>query len=64
MTIEIYIARDEDDFLGMYRNLTALISEGPGKGDWDGDYIGHLPTEAFPEVIFENSPQKAEIKLC
>ena len=57
--MKLWIARDRDMRLYVYRYEPFLDF-----GDWDsiGDCM-QLPISAFPEVTFENSPQKVELKL-
>jgi hypothetical protein len=62
--MKLWIARDggeDSDFLGLYSSKPTLDEY----NDWDSDYerpIG-LPSDMFPEVTFENSPQEVELKL-
>lgn len=60
--MELWIARDNDGELFLYQNK-------PTKGDYRfvcgyayDDYI-ELDRDKFPEVTFENSPQKVKIEL-
>lgn len=63
--MKFWVARDggeDSDFLGLYSTKPILNKF----NEWDNsDYerpIG-LPSDMFPEVTFENSPQEVEIKL-
>lgn len=63
--MKFWIARDKQDFLGLYykkpiwrKNRVNQIE------DWhDGDFLGYLDNNKFPEVTFENSPMEVELKL-
>lgn len=62
--MRLWIARDEDKFLGLYRTQPILNKERDRYNEeWDGDYISSLAKSFFPEVTFENSPQEIELKL-
>lgn len=62
--MKLWIARDEDGFLGLYRTQPILNKERYRYNEeWDGDYISPLPKSFFPEVTFENSPQEIELNL-
>lgn len=60
--MKFWIARDggeDSDFLGLYSSKPTLNKY----NDWDSDYerpIG-LPSDIFPNITFDNSPQ--EVKL-
>ena len=59
--MKLWIARDEDGDIYLYKNKPYLKAE----GIWtcsDQEYF-YLDEESFPEVTFENSPQEVEIKL-
>ena len=59
--MELWIARDADSLLYLYREKPFLIK---GNSYFDGKYlIGEIDATSFPEVIFENSPQKVKIEL-
>ena len=57
--MELWIARDKSGFLNLYDK----------KPTFDGEYWvsnsswSSIDLEYFPEVTFENSPQKVELKL-
>ena len=63
--MKLWIARDKAGFIGLYqnspiwrKNRVTLIE------DWhDGDFLGYLDYNEFPEVTFENSPKEIELKL-
>ena len=65
--MKFWIARDEDDCLCLYSKEPKLSEE--IEGIWVCSQYGDLvevitlPSEMFPEVTFENSPQMVEIKL-
>lgn len=62
--MKLWIARDggeDSDFLGLY-NSKPILDE---YNDWDSDYerpIG-LPSDMFPNITFENSPQEVKLRL-
>ena len=60
--MKLWIARDKDGKLFLYSREPILY------GDYYdsniGILFGELDNRIFPEVIFENSPQKVELKLC
>ena len=63
--MKLWIAKDEGGFIGLYRKKP-IWKEGKGSSvkDWyNGDFMGLLDSNDFPEVTFENSPQMVEIKL-
>lgn len=65
--IKLWIARDKDDSLCLYSKEPKLSEEIDGV--WVCGQYGMpvdvivLPSKMFPEVTFENSPQRVEIKL-
>lgn len=67
--MELYIARDKDNSLSLcthkpiYINLFDSWAE--PKEFYNDDYAFHayIPENLFPEVTFENSPMKVELKL-
>lgn len=61
--MKLWISRDEDGFLGLYRTQPFLNKRDRYNEEWDGDYISPLPKSFFQEVTFENSPQEVELKL-
>lgn len=67
--MKLWIARDKDGELCLYRNKPELvkIEENTNEEFWqdssnDGYYC-YLDSSEFPEVTFENSPQEVELKL-
>ena len=65
---EYYIARDKDGLLWLFgsepvKNETygVFTVRRNENGEWTEEY--ELKKEMFPEVTFENSPQKVELKL-
>lgn len=67
--MEIYIARDKDNSLSLC-NYQPIYDEffdswEEPKENYDNDYSFHvyIPEGLFPEVTFENSPMKFELKL-
>lgn len=72
--MELYIARnkykDEDGELFMYNNKPVRVEDAglflsnENSEDNDIDYNGiEIDPELFPEVTWENSPKKVELKL-
>lgn len=65
--MKFYIARDLDGYLCLYGKKPKLSEE--VEGVWVcsqyGDFVDVivLPSEYFPEVTFENSPQEIELRL-
>ena len=67
--MELYIARDKNNYLSLcthkqiYTNLFDSWVE--PKEFYNDDYAFHayIPENLFPEVTFENSPMKVELKL-
>lgn len=67
--MKLWIARDENGELCLYRNLPELveIKENTNEKFWqdssnDGYYC-YLDNSEFSEITFENSPQEVELKL-
>lgn len=63
--MELWIARTKD---GWEKGYLAIFKEKPSyleyKDEWVDSYGGlNIPNHKFPEVTFENSPQKVELKL-
>lgn len=68
MIMDIWIARDKDSGLYLYDyypqkneisgRFTCSIKS---NGEWSEEY--ELDSHLFPELTFENSPQKVELKL-
>lgn len=64
--MEFWIARDRNGILCLFNGKPIL--EGDrfiGGIDEDGHFINHLVInrKLFPEVVFENSPQKVKLEL-
>lgn len=68
--MKFYIARDLDGYLCLYGKKPKLSEE--VEGVWVcsqyslyGEFVNVivLPSEYFPEVTFDNSPQEVELKL-
>lgn len=63
--MKLWIARDKDGLLNLYYTEPQLVGDcfavvyNHGYG-----YYIELGYDVFPEVIFENSPQEVELKLC
>ena len=64
--MKLWIARDEDETLWIFRECPIKkgkvfypITDITGKFT----YYRSMPTDMFPEVTFENSPQEVELKL-
>ena len=67
--MKLWIARDKNDELCLYRNKPELVKieeyitvEFWQDSSKDGYYC-YLDSSEFPEVTFENSPQEVELKL-
>ena len=61
--MKLWIARHPNGKIGLYKGMPGwfLVSM---VYNWNyGGFIGYLDSSAFPEVTFENSPQKVELKL-
>ena len=57
--MELWIARDKDGLIYLYMKKPTLITH-----YFDTKYlIGEIDETSFPEITFENSPQKVELKL-
>lgn len=63
--MRVWIARDKAGCIGLYRDKPTWRWNKFGTlEEWfDGYFLILLPSESFPEVIFENSPQQIELKL-
>lgn len=62
--MEFWIARTEDNELSLHTVKPVYkIDEYDRVYYWNGGRIGELPITSFPEVTFENSPQKVELKI-
>ena len=67
--MELYIARDKDNSLSLCTHEQVyddfLDSWEPPNEYYDDDYGFHayIQENLFPEVTFENSPMKVELKL-
>ena len=64
--MKFWIARDEDETLWLFKEypikkekLFYPTTDTTGKFT----YYRSMPTDIFPEVTFENSPQEVELKL-
>ena len=64
--MKLWIARDKDETLWIFKeypiqkeNLFYPTTDITGKFT----YYRSMPTDLFPEVTFENSPQMVELKL-
>ena len=61
--MELWITRDELGLLELHHKKP-IYSYMYGFGSWKyGDLIGRIDKDLLPEVTFENSPQKVELKL-
>ena len=65
---EYYIARDKDGLLWLFgsepvkNEIDGIFMVNRNEnGEWPEEY--ELKKEMFPEVTFENSPQRIELKL-
>lgn len=66
--MKLFIARDKDGTLCLYDKEPKLSEEIEGVwvcGQYGDEFINivALPSEDFPEVTFENSPQEIELRL-
>ena len=57
-TLKLWIARDKDGMLHLFRAKPKKFSTGFG-----GYNKLYIDPDKFPEVTFENSPQEVELKL-
>lgn len=64
---EFYLARDKDGMLCMFNHkpvtFGSVFTIENGMGYSMNDYC-RIESKFFPEVAFENSPVKIEIKIC
>ena len=58
--MELWLARDKSGYLLLFENIP--IRKGNGFYSLEGYYYV-LHGELFPEVTFENSPQRVELEL-
>lgn len=61
--MKLFVARDKNGFIGLYRQKPIWIRVNRFREDWNGEFMGLLDDDSFPEVTFENSPMQVEIKL-
>ena len=65
--MKLYIARDKDGNLCLYREKPSLLYDGDEfdmiNKEGENILVGILDFNDFPEVTFENSPQQVELKL-
>lgn len=61
--MELWIARDKNDYIGLYYEEPIWVENLSGVMDWQGHFMGYFSKQSFPEVTFENSPKKVELKL-
>lgn len=66
--MKLWIARDKDGDLNLFVSKPEkdyLIEDSAEKTIFvsDGEFLA-LPSNSFPEITFENSPQQVEITLC
>lgn len=61
----LWIARDEDDTLAVFTEEPEKVKRGADDEEtfWWGCERMELDEDLFPEVTFENSPQRVELKL-
>ena len=59
--MKLWISRDKDGALYLWRNKP--IRQNDTDRFMYGGYIGGLIRDLFPEITFENSPQKVELEL-
>lgn len=56
--MNIYIARDKDETLWLHFRKPTLCEQ-----EWVSSDYKAVTMSLFPEVTFENSPQKVELKI-
>lgn len=61
--MKLFVARDKNGFIGLYRQKPIWIRVNRFREDWNGEFMGLLDDDSFPEVTFENSPKQVELKL-
>ena len=63
--MEFWIARDKDETLWLFKEYPIKKGEIFYPTDTTGKftYYRSMPEDIFPEVTFENSPRKVELKL-
>ena len=64
--MKLWIARDKDETLWIFKEYPIKKEKiFHPTGDITGrfTYYRSMPTDLFPEVTFENSPQEVELKL-
>jgi hypothetical protein len=65
--MKLWIARNDIGTLEIHQRKPS-ISKITGKPVWvNGDFVGFVFNDNFPEVTFENSPQEVELvikKVC
>lgn len=62
--MKLWIARDKDGLIYLYMKKPTLITRYLITRYFDTKYlIGEIDETSFPEVTFENSPQRVELKL-
>ena len=62
--MKLWVDRDLNNKLSLFNDEPKLkFVSVYGKRIWVGDFVAAIKTDLFPEVTFENSPQKVEIKL-
>lgn len=62
MIMKLWVARDKNGKLGLYRKKPVWIEQG-NKHDWFGLFGCYIWDDKLPEITFENSPQEVELKL-
>lgn len=60
--MKLWIARDSNGFIGLYKRKPTWVRINRFREDWGGDFMGLLDNVSFPEVTFENSPMQVELK--
>lgn len=67
--MKLYIARDKDNSLSLcshkpvYKEFSDSWEEPRGCYDDDYAFQAYIPENLFPEVKFENSPMRVELKI-
>lgn len=61
--MELWIARDKDGKLELHKKFPIVKVDEEGEEYWLGHFLCYISKDLYPEVIFENSPQKVKIEL-
>ena len=61
--MELWIARSKEGLIHLFRSKPVYLRINQHLEDWSGGYMALLDSDSFPEVTFENSPQKVRLEL-